>query len=76
MGTIVLSIKNIEYITSITAEYQVVKILRTLIFITVFALFTSAISSVIVTIYDKTAAIKLPKEDVRRKGEAAVSIPH
>ena len=66
MGTIVLTIKNIESITTITAEYQVINFFMVPIFITVFGVSATTISPLIVTIYDKTGSTASPRWDVRR----------
>ena len=65
MGIIVLSIKNIEYIATISTEYQVVIFFMIPFFITLFGASVTAIRPVIVTIYDKISFPR-PQEDARR----------
>ena len=66
MGIIVLSIKNIENIATISTEYQVVIFFMIPFFITLFGASVTAIRPVIVTIYDKKISFPRPQEDARR----------
>ena len=66
MGIIVLSIKNIEYIATISTEYQVVIFFMVPFFITLFGESATAIRPVIVTIYDKKISFPRPQEDAWR----------
>ena len=70
MGIIVLSIKNIEYIATISTEYQVVIFFMIPFFITLFGASATAIRPVIVTIYDKKISFPRPQEDARRLATA------
>ena len=65
MGTIVLSIKNIETITTIITDYQVIKILVTPIFITAFRVLSTTISPSFITAYNRERGIQVARYRLR-----------